>query len=143
MKYEIIKNGMDDYILKYKDKTIQFNSKVEYSLESQDIVKKARMRMIVDLSKQGMSVKSLIREEKKDGKTLIDNSNKDYIEEAYIQEVQEEVFSDILKKMIGYTFEELVAEIGLDDGEAIVKLGEDLGKVLSGSYAPSGKKEDK
>ena len=143
MKYEIIKNGMDDYILKYKDKTIQFNSKVEYSVESQDIVKKARMRMIVDLSKQGMSVKSLIREEKKDGKTLIDNSNKDYIEEAYIQEVQEEVFSDILKKMIGYTFEELVVEIGLDNSDDIVKLGEDLGKVLSGSYTPSGEKENK
>lgn len=143
MKYEIIKNGMDDYTLKYKDKEINFNGKVEYSLESQNIVKTARMRMITDLAKQGMSIKNLVVEEKKDGKTLYDNSNKEYIEEAYIQEIQEEIFNDILKKMLGYTFEELVVEIGIGNNEnEVIKLGEDLGNVLSGNYAPSGKKEN-
>ena len=142
-KYEIIKNGMDDYTLKYKDKTINFNGKVDYAIESQNIVKTARMRMITDLAKEGKSIKSLVIEEKKDGKTLYDNSNKEYIEETYINEVQEEIFNDILKKMLGYTFEQLVLEIGLEDTSDIIKLGEDIGKVISGNYTPSGEKENK
>lgn len=142
-KYEIIKNGMDDYTLKYKDKTINFNGKVDYAIESQNIVKTARMRMITDLAKEGKSIKSLVIEEKKDGKTLYDNSNKEYIEETYINEVQEEIFNDILKKMLGYTFEELVLEIGLEDTSDIIKLGEDIGKVIAGNYTPSGEKENK
>lgn len=142
-KYEIIKNGMDDYTLKYKDKTINFNGKVDYAIESQNIVKTARMRMITDLAKEGKSIKSLVIEEKKDGKTLYDNSNKEYIEETYINEVQEEIFNDILKKMLGYTFEQLVLEIGLEDTSDIIKLGEDLGKVIAGNYTPSGEKENK
>lgn len=142
-KYEIIKNGMDDYTLKYKDKEIKFNSKVDYAIESQNIVKTARMRMITDLAKEGKSIKSLVIEEKKDGKTLYDNSNKEYIEETYINEVQEEIFNDILKKMLGYTFEQLVLEIGLEDTSDIIKLGEDIGKVIAGNYTPSGEKENK
>lgn len=142
-KYEIIKNGMDDYTLKYKDKTINFNGKVDYAIESQNIVKTARMRMITDLAKEGKSIKSLVIEEKKDGKTLYDNSNKEYIEETYINEVQEEIFNDILKKMLGYTFEQLVLEIGLEDTSDIIKLGEDIGKVIAGNYTPSGEKENK
>lgn len=142
-KYEIIKNGMDDYTLKYKDKEIKFNGKVDYAIESQNIVKTARMRMITDLAKEGKSIKSLVIEEKKDGKTLYDNSNKEYIEETYINEVQEEIFNDILKKMLGYTFEQLVLEIGLEDTSDIIKLGEDIGKVISGNYTPSGEKENK
>ena len=142
-KYEIIKNGMDDYTLKYKDKEINFNGKVDYAIESQNIVKTARMRMITDLAKEGKSVKSLVIEEKKDGKTLYDNSNKEYIEETYINEVQEEVFNNIVKKMLGYTFEELVIEIGLESTDDIIKLGEDIGKVIAGNYTPSREKENK
>lgn len=143
MKYEIIKNGMDDYTLKYKDKEIQFNSKVEYANDTQNIVKTARLRMVADLTSKGISVKDLVKEEKKDGKTLYDNSNKEYIEEAYINEVQEEILNGIIKKMMDKTFEELVLDIGLEDEQEIIKLGEDLGKVISNQYTPSREKENK
>ena len=41
-KYEFIKNGLDDYTLKYKDKEIQFCSKVEFIKELQEVQKNVR-----------------------------------------------------------------------------------------------------
>lgn len=142
-KYKITKISMDKYKLEYKDKVIEFNSKVEYANDTQNIIKTARLRMVADLTSKGISVKDLVKEEKKDGKTLYDNSNKEYIEEAYINEVQEEILSEIIKKMMGKTFEELVLDIGLENENEIIKLGEDLGKVISNQYAPSGEEENK
>lgn len=141
-KYKITKIGMDQYKLEYKDKVIEFNSKVEYANDTQNIIKTARLRMVADLTSKGISVKDLVKEEKKDGKTLYDNSNKEYIEEAYINEVQEEIFNEIIKKMMGKTFEELILDIGLENENEVIKLGEDLGKVISNQYAPSGEKEN-
>ena len=141
-KYKITKISMDQYKLEYKDKVIEFNSKVEYANDTQNIIKTARLRMVADLTSKGISVKDLVKEEKKDGKTLYDNSNKEYIEEAYINEVQEEILNEIIKKMMGKTFEELVLDIGLENENEIIKLGEDLGKVISNQYAPSREKEN-
>ena len=136
-KYEFIKNGMDDYTLKYKDKEIKLNSKVDYIKELQEVNKNARLKMIADLTSKGMSVKDLVKEEKKDGKTFYDNSNKEYIEEAYINEVQQETFSNIIKKMIGKTLEELVFDIGLENEEEITEFGNEIGNILLGKN-PSG-----
>ena len=36
-KYKFTKNGMDDYTLSYKDKTINFNSKVEYKKDLEEL----------------------------------------------------------------------------------------------------------
>ena len=49
-KYEFIKNGVDDYTLKYKDKEINFNSNVNIVNNLQDSLSKARMIMIKDLA---------------------------------------------------------------------------------------------
>lgn len=136
-KYEFIKNGMDDYTLKYKDKEIQLNSKVDYIKELQEVNKNARLKMIADLTSKGMSVKDLVKEEKKDGKTFYDNSNKEYIEEAYINEVQQETFSKIIQKMMGKTLEELVFDIGLENEEEINEFGNEIGNILLGKN-PSG-----
>lgn len=140
MKYEFIKNGVDEYTLKYKDKEIKFNSKVEFIKDLQEVNKVARMKMIADLSKQGLSVKDLVKEEKRDGKTYYDNSNKEYIEEAYIQEVQQKVFSDIIKKMIGLSLEEVIMDIGLTEEKEISEFGGQIGNILVGNTAPSGQK---
>lgn len=136
-KYEFIKNGMDDYTLKYKDKEIKLNSKVDYIKELQEVNKNARLKMIADLTSKGMSVKDLVKEEKKDGKTFYDNSNKEYIEEAYINEVQQETFSKIIQKMMGKTLEELVFDIGLENEEEINEFGNEIGNILLGKN-PSG-----
>jgi uncharacterized protein YbcI len=133
-KYEFIKNGMDDYTLKYKDKTINFNSKVDYVKEMQESNKIARLRMVADLTNKGMSVKNLVKEEKKDGKTLIDNSNKEYIEQAYLQEVQQEIFNKIIEKMFGMTLEQLLIDVGIQTEEEIEVFTTNIANILIGRF---------
>ena len=70
-KYEIIKDGLDNYILKYKDKEIQFNSTVNLVSKLQDITRQARMRMITDLAKEGKTIKDLIVETEENGKGVV------------------------------------------------------------------------
>ena len=132
MKYEIIKEGLDDYILKYKDKKIRFKSTVNIVNRLQETTKKARMQMVMDLAKEGKTIKDLIIETEVNGKTIQDHSNKDFIEEGYIQQVQAEAFNNIIKEMLGMSLEELVIDIGLNEKE-IEKFGEDIGKCIVGT----------
>lgn len=131
-KYEIIKNGLDDYTLKYKDKEISFNSTVDIVSKLQDSTKKARMRMVMDLAKEGKTIKDLIVETTKDGKTIEDHSNKDFIEEGYIQQAQTEVFNEIIHEMLGVSLENLVMDIGLNEKE-VEEFGVELGKCIVGT----------
>ena len=132
MKYEIIKEGLDDYILKYKDKKIRFKSTVNIVNKLQETTKKARMQMVMDLAKEGKTIKDLIVETEKDGKIIQDHSNKDFIEEGYLQQVQSEVFNEAAKEMLGVPVEKLVMDIGLNEKEAEA-FGEELGKCMVGT----------
>lgn len=132
MKYEIIKEGLDDYILKYKDKKIRFKSTVNIVNRLQETTKKARMQMVMDLAKEGKTIKDLIVETEVNGKTIQDHSNKDFIEEGYLQQAQAEVFNEVIKEMLGVPLEELVIDIGLNEKE-IEKFGEDIGKCIVGT----------
>lgn len=143
MKYEIVKLGMDEYELKYKDQVIKFNSKVDFVNELQNSMKVARSKMIMDLAKDGLTIKSLVVEEVKDGKKYVDNSNKDYLEQAYIQEAQNEVFQNVIKKMLGKDLTELALEIGFETEEEISKFGEELGDILVGRFLNKKGKDEK
>lgn len=134
MKYEIVKLGMDEYELKYKDKSIKFNSKVEFVNDLQNATKNARLKMVKDLAKDGLTIKSLVVEQYKDGKTYVDNSNKEFMEEAYIQETQSEIFQDVIKKMLGMDLTELTLDIGFETEEEVTKFGEDIGNILMGRF---------
>ena len=134
MKYEIVKLGMDEYELKYKDKSIKFNSKVEFVNDLQNATKNARLKMVKDLAKDGLTIKSLVVEQHKDGKTYVDNSNKEFMEEAYIQETQSEIFQDVIKKMLGMDLTELTLDIGFETEEEVTKFGEDIGDILMGRF---------
>ena len=90
------------------------------------------MQMVMDLAKEAKTIKDLIIETEKDGKIIQDHSNKDFIEEGYIQQVQAEVFNNIIKEMLGMSLEELVMDIGLNEKE-IEKFGEDIGKCIVGT----------
>lgn len=131
-KYEIVKDGLDNYILKYKDKQICFKSTVNIVNQLQESTKKARMNMIMDLSKEGKTIKDLIVETEKDGKIIQDHSNKDFIEEGYIQEEQAKVFQNVIKEMLGVSLEDLILDIGLNEKE-VEELGTDLGRCLVGT----------
>ena len=133
MKYEFIKNGVDDYILKYKDKVINFKSTVGIVSKLQGVEKKARLRMLRDLAETGITIEELKKEIKKDGKTYIDNSNKEEMEKIYIEEEKTLAFKEIMEEMFNMSLEELVFDIGLEEKE-IEKFGEEVGNIIAGRF---------
>lgn len=132
-KYEFIKNGIDDYTLKYKDKEIQFCSKVEFIKDLQEVQKNARLKMISDLAKEGMSVQDLIIKKTEGSKTIEDHSNKDYVEQGYIQQEQVRVIDNICKKMFNMDASTLILEIGFIDEKEVEEFYKEFGDILAGS----------
>ena len=136
MKYEFIKNAEDDYTLKYKDKEINFKSTVDIATRLQDAIEQGKNKLIFDLAKQGLTVKALEVETKKDGKTYVDNSNFETLEENYINKARTDIFLDIIEELFGKKFTDLILEIGLNEQEA-EKFGSDLGNILIGNFPSS------
>lgn len=132
-KYEFIKNGLDDYTLKYKDKEIQFCSKVEFIKELQEVQKNARLKMISDLAKEGMSIQDLIIKKTEGAKTIEDHSNKDYVEQGYIQQEQVRVIDNICKKMFNMDASTLILELGFTEEKEVEGFYKEFGDILAGS----------
>ena len=121
---------MDDYTLTYDDKIIQFKSKVGIVNELQAVNKKARMLMVKELAEQGMTIKDLTTETKQGEKTIYDTSNRNFIEEAYIQEMQGKVFMKAIEDMLGIPFEQLLMELDITTEEESEKFALDIGKCI-------------
>lgn len=132
-KYEFIKNGLDDYTLKYKDKEIQFCSKVEFIKELQEVQKNARLKMISDLAKEGMSIQDLIIKKTEGAKTIEDHSNKDYVEQGYIQQEQVRVIDNICKKLFNMDASTLILDLGFTEEKEVEDFYKEFGDILTGS----------
>ena len=133
-KYKFIKNGVDDYTLKYKDKEINFKSDVNIVTRLQDTMAAGRMKMIKDLSAQGMSIKDLTIETKKDGKTYYDNTNKIELENIYVQQEQTKVFMEIIEEKFGMGLTELFMDIGLTEEKESEEFSKQFGEILVGNF---------
>ena len=138
MKYEIIKNDLDNYTLKYGDKEFNYKSDIALISKLQEAPKIARIEMIKDLAKEGMSLKNFTIEEKKNGKTYFDSTNKQELENTYIQNKMLDIINDICKENFGMTLTELVLDVGLETGEEQEKFSSELGASLMGK-TPSGR----
>lgn len=134
MKYQIIKNDLDDYTLSYKDKVFNYKSDVELTSKLQEAPKKARIKMLTDLANEGISLKKFTIEEKKDGKTYLDNTNKNELEKTYIGEAMLEVIDNTCKKVFDMTFSELMLDVGLETQEEQDKFASELGSSLMGKF---------
>lgn len=132
MKYQIIKNGIDDYTLQYKDKMFNYKPDIELMKNLQEAPKVARIKMLKDLAKEGMSLKQFVVEEKKDGKTYFDNTNKNELENTYIGDAMLKVIDDTCKKIFNLTFAELMADIGLNTQAEQEQFSGELGASLMG-----------
>jgi hypothetical protein len=130
-KYEIIKRSLDEYTLKYKDKEINFKTDIDIIAKMQRANKRARIKMITDLSKEGVSLKDFTIEEKKNGKTYQDNTNKTELEKAYIEEETANVFNEICKDKLGYDLFGIIQEIELNE-EEITEFSKELAEALTG-----------
>lgn len=140
-KYEIIRNKTDDYTLKYKDKSFDFHTDIGIIKKVQSANKTARIKMLTDLANEGISLKKFTIEEKKDGKTYFDNTNKAELEQAYINEEITIIFNQICKDNFGLELPELITDIGLEDNE-IEEFSKELAEAITGK-SPSGEKENK
>lgn len=139
-KYEFIKNGVDDYTLKFKDKEIKFNSNVDIVTRLQNTVASAKIKMVKDLSKEGLSIKDLTIEKKENGKTYYDNTNKIEIEKTYTEQEQSKVFMEIIEELFRMNIQQLFIEIGLEEEKEAEEFSEELGKIITGNYnSPSDK----
>lgn len=135
--YEIIKNGTDNYSLKYKDKELKFHADLSIMKEMQSISKRARIKMVTDLAKQGVSLKDFTIEKKENGKTYYDNSNKTELEKAYIDDETATVFNEIIEKQFGMDLMTLLQDIGLQEEKEVEKFSMELMQALIGK-TPSG-----
>lgn len=133
-KYEFIKNGVDDYTLKYKDKEINFKSNVSIVNRLQDSVVEAKKEMVFDCIKRGVKPEDLTKKIVKDGKTYYDNTYKDELEKIYIEEIQGKIFSEVIKELLGIDLAELYIEIGITTDEENEKFIEEFGNILVGQY---------
>ena len=130
-KYEIIKNGTDDYTLKYKDKEFNFKTDLRIMSKMQGANKTARTKMVMDLTKQGISMKDLVITKKENGKTYLDNSNKAELEKAYIDDETANVFSEICENQFGMDLTTLILDIDLNEDE-IEQFSLELVQALTG-----------
>lgn len=130
-KYKITKNGIDDYTLEYKDKKFDFHTDLKMMSKIQGATKTARLKMINDATKEGISLKEYTKEIKKDGKTYYDNTNKEELEKIYIDDEISNVFNEICKENFNQDLMTLIQDIGLDDNE-IEKFSQELSEALLG-----------
>ena len=133
MKYEFIKVGEDTTKLKYKDKEFEFKTNVKLVSEIQGILKKSRIKIIQDLAKDGISIKSLTIETKKDGKTYYDNSNKTELEKIYQEEAMLDFINAKSEEIFGMSIEKLLEDIGLSTEVEGEKFAKDFFSYLGGN----------
>lgn len=139
-KYDFIKKDEDITILKYKEKEFEIKKDVRLMKDFQDLNNRARKRMIFDLAKDGLSIKQLTIENKKDGKTYYDNSNAKAMEETYVNEVSLELFDELSQRYFKMGLADLIQDIGLTEENEVTKFSEDFIQSLLGKKIeiPSG-----
>lgn len=137
-KYEFIKQDEDTTLLKYKDKEFEIKKDVELQKEIESVNKNARVKMMLDLTKQGITSKDLIVVRKNGSKVYEDKSNLIQLEEQYMQEASVDLFQNLSKKYFNMSLENLISDIGLNDEEG-AKFGNDFAYALAGKKSPSQK----
>lgn len=75
MKYEFIKIDEDTTNLKYKDKEFAIKRDINLISRVQNVFNRAKTKMFLDLTKQGIKKDDLIIKTIKNGKTYEDNTN--------------------------------------------------------------------
>ena len=133
-KYQIVKNGVDDYTLKYQNVELPFHTDLNMKKKMQGVYKTAKFKMLRDLTSEGMSLKQFTIKEKKDGKTYEDNTNKAELEQAYINEEMAEAFNQICISQFEMDLSDLITDIGLVEEKEIEEFSKELAMALNGNF---------
>ena len=132
MKWTIRKEGIDNYFLEYKDKILPFHSNVGMVNELQGAIKKARLRLIKELKDQGMSLSDLTTKKEENGKVIYDTSDRQYIEEVYINEDYQKALEKIIQDSFGMSYLDLLNDIGIETEEESKEFFGEIGQCLIG-----------
>lgn len=132
MKWTIRKEGIDNYFLEYKDKILPFHSNVGMVNELQGAIKKARLRLIKELKDQGMSLSDLTTKKEENGKVIYDTSDRQYIEEVYINEEYQKALEKIIQDSFGMSYLDLLNDIGIETEEESKEFFGEIGQCLIG-----------
>lgn len=114
-KFEIVDN--DTTKLTYKDKEFKIKRNINLLKRTQEVYFKARTKMMVDLTKQGITKKDLIIEKKENGKIYYDDTNIREIENNYIEMENLEIYNSIAEDYTGMSWIELIEDIGLEESD--------------------------
>lgn len=136
MKYQFIKKDTDTTILKYKDKEYEIKRDIDLISKLQGTFSKARTKMYVELTKQGIKREDLIIVTTKNGKRYEDNSNLTALEQDYLKLENFNIMNDVSLKYFNMNLETLINDIGLTE-EKSKKFGVELAEALSDSKSPS------
>ena len=139
MKYEFIKVDDDNIILKYKDKEFNIKKDIDLLKRLGSIQQKAKIKMMADLKKDGLTVSDLEVERHEGNKTIIDKSNLTNLEKDYLDIVANEILNEITLKYTNMGLLDIFKDMDLTDTES-EKFVYDLLFALKGELSPSWKK---
>ena len=114
MKYEFIKVDDDITKLKYKDKEFEIKKDIGLLQKLQSLNSKARILMMNDLKKEGMTTNDLVVVKKEGNKTFEDKSSLIELEEYYTGVASQTLYDEILKEATGMNLAELLVDMDLD-----------------------------
>ena len=140
MEYSIYKKDLDTFVLKYKNKELEFKSTVNMASRVQKYQEMAEAKMILDLAKQGMTVNDLKIEKKSNGKKYIDESNYNKIREIYRNKAMTDVFDEVCEELFDLKLADLIVDIGIEDEDKAILFATELMNFISGKsddVAPS------
>ena len=99
----------------------------------QELIKKSRLNMIMDLAKQGISIESLTIEKKENGKTYYDNSNRLAMEKIYQEQATLDYFNNLVERITNMSLENLLLDIGISTEKDGEQFSQQLMECLTGN----------
>lgn len=139
-KYTFKKIDDDNIEFAYKDKKFTITRDVELQKDIQDVYNQARLKMLTELTKAGLTKQNFTIVKEENGKKYYDNSNLLELENHYVGLASAELFDNFSKRFFDMSFGDLLNDVGLE-GEEINKFGYDLGQVLRGEEKTPSQKE--
>lgn len=118
MKYEFIKIDDDNVKLKYKSKEFNIKKDIDLLKRLGSIQQRAKIKMMTDLKKDGMTVGDLEVERHEGNKTIIDKSNLLALEKDYLDIAATEILNEISLKYTNMDLLKLIEDIDLKEEES-------------------------
>ena len=132
MKYSFKEIDEDTIKFTYKDKSFDIFKDVDLLTKLQGIDARARAKMSMELTKQGMTVKDLVVTRKEGNKTIEDHSNIDYLEKEYYNLACVDLVDELCKKYFDMGLNDLILDIGIEKDDEVVEFTQDLMMAIGG-----------